>query len=71
MIGEISPDSAAENAGLRDGDRVLTVNEAPVTDFAELAGLITNNFPGDEITLEIVRGQQPMSVTAILGERTP
>ncbi len=71
VIGNISANSAADNAGLRDGDRVLTVNEAPVTDFAELAGLITNNFPGDEITLEIVRDQAPMSVTATLGERQP
>ena len=69
VIANINVDSAAELAGLREGDRVLTVNEAPVTDFTELAGLISNNFPGDEITLEIVRGQEPMSVTAILGER--
>ncbi|NNF55743.1 MAG: PDZ domain-containing protein [Acidimicrobiales bacterium] len=69
VIAQISENSAAERAGLQDGDRVLTVNDAPVTDFAELAGLITNNFPGDEITLEIVRGEEPMTVTATLGER--
>ncbi len=69
VVTNIDPDSAADLAGLQDGDRVLMVNEAPVTAFDELAGLISNNFPGDEITLEIVRGTSAQTVVAVLGER--
>ncbi len=69
VIDDISPGSGAEAAGLQAGDRVLTVDGAPVTDFRELAGLITTNFVGDQIELEIVRGVDPITVTASLGER--
>jgi putative serine protease PepD len=69
VIDDISPGSGAEEAGLQAGDRVLTVDGAPVTDFRELAGLITTNFAGDEIELEIVRGASPITLTATLGER--
>ena len=69
VIQDITTDSGADVAGLENGDRVLTVNGAPVTSFAELAGLITNNFPGDQIELEIVRGETPRILTATLGDR--
>ncbi len=69
VIEDITPDSGAELAGLESGDRVLTVNGAPVTSFPELAGLITNNFPGDQIELEIVRGEAKQTITATLGDR--
>ncbi len=69
VIDNISEGSGAEQAGLRSGDRVLTVDGAPVTDFRELAGLIATNFPGDEVQLEIVRESEPLTVTATLGER--
>lgn len=71
VIDDITPGSGAEAAGLRSGDRVLTVDGAPVTDFRELAGLITTSFPGDQIELEIVRDSEPLTVTATLGEREP
>ncbi len=69
VIDDITPGSGAESAGLRSGDRVLTVEGAPVTDFFELAGLITNYFPGDEITLEVARGDETETLIAVLGER--
>jgi putative serine protease PepD len=69
VIDDITPGSGAEAAGLQSGDRVLTVDGAPVTDFRELAGLITTNFPDDQIELEIFRGNEPLTVTATLGER--
>lgn len=69
VIEDITAGSGAEDAGLQSGDRVLTVNGAPVTDFIELAGLISNNFPGDQIELEIFRGEQPLTITATLGDR--
>ncbi len=69
VIENITPGSGADDAGLLSGDRVLTVNGAAVTEFAEMAGLISSNFPGDRITLEIVRDDQPLEIVATLGER--
>ena len=69
VIEDITPDSGADLAGLESGDRVLTVDGAPVTSFNELAGLITNNYPGDRIELEIVRGETARTISATLGDR--
>jgi putative serine protease PepD len=69
VIDNITQGSGAENAGLLSGDRVLTVNGAAVTDFAEMASLISSNFPGDQVTMEIVRDGQQLEIVATLGER--
>ena len=69
VIQDITVGSGADLAGLESGDRVLTVDGAPVTSFEELAGLITNNFPGDSIELEIVRGETNRTISATLGDR--
>ena len=65
-ISEVTPGSGAEAAGLRPGDRVLTVNGAPVTDIGELTGLIQSNFSGDTVDLEIQRGDAALHLQATL-----
>jgi S1-C subfamily serine protease len=55
-VAEVVPDSGAAAAGLQSGDRVLTVDGAPVTNIGELVGLIQSNFRGDTVELEVQRG---------------
>ncbi|MGH1502591.1 MAG: S1C family serine protease [Acidimicrobiales bacterium] len=69
VIGQVEPDTAADAAGLRAGDRVIRVDDAPVATIAELAGLVQTRFPGDELELELVRDGETVVVTAVLGER--
>ena len=58
LIGEVTAGSAASTAGLDEGDRVLSIDGAPVSRFSELAGLVQSRFPGDSLTVEIDRGGQ-------------
>ncbi len=40
VIGQLTPGGPAEKAGLKPGDKVLSVNGTPVTDFDQMAGII-------------------------------
>ncbi len=68
-LTEITAGSAAEAAGLQVGDRVLSLNDAPVTGFAELAGMVVANQAGDTVSLEVVRAGQLVELDVTLGER--
>ena len=49
------------------GDRVLSLNDAPVTGFIELAGLVVANQAGDIVRLEIVRDGEQLTIEVELG----
>lgn len=68
-VTQVTPGSAAESAGIQNGDLILSLDGAPVTSFEVLAGLVLAHPPGDAVQLEIMRGGQPQTVTATLGQR--
>ncbi|MFT7600846.1 MAG: putative serine protease PepD [Acidimicrobiales bacterium] len=68
-IGEVTPGSAAQAAGLMLGDIVLSIDGAPVTAFEQLAGLVQTSFPGDEIELQLTRASENLTIRVVLGER--
>ncbi len=66
----VSPGSAAEKAGLKEGDIILQVNGEKITPDSSLGGIIQNYNPGDKITLKILRGGKEFSLQVTLGERS-
>ncbi len=68
-VRSITPGSGAESSGLQPGDRILSVDGAPVTIFEELAGLVAARVPGDVVELEVVRGDEVLTLEATLGQR--
>ncbi len=68
-VTKVTAGSAAEGAGIQTGDLILTLDDAPVTSFEVLAGLVLAHPPGDVVQLEIMRNGQPQTVTATLGQR--
>ena len=69
VLTEVTPDSAAEDAGLLVGDRVLTFNGAPITEFLELAGLVLANQAGDVVTMGVIRDDELIEIQVTLGLR--
>jgi serine protease Do len=66
----IFPGSAAEKAGLKEGDIILEFNGEKITSENPLAKIIMKYNPGDKITLKILRQNKEFSVEVILGERS-
>ena len=65
-LAEVFDGSAAEEAGLLPGDRVLTIDGAPVTDIQEVVGLVQSSFAGDTIELQILRNGENLTIEATL-----
>ncbi len=54
VVGQIMPDSPAQVAGLRAGDRIVKINEDKVSSFSDIPYLISTNL-GTPVTLHILR----------------
>ncbi len=66
----VTPGSAAEKAGLKEGDIILEFNGAKITSENSLAKIIMNYNPGDKVTLKILRKSEEKTIEAFLGERS-
>lgn len=61
--------SAADSAGIKEGDVILEVNGQKITEENPLAELIAEYNPGDKMTIKILRGTEELTAEATLGER--
>lgn len=61
FVGAVSPQSAAEDAGLKVGDLIQAVDGQPIATFEDLRGIVTEG-DGEELTLSINRGGEEIEV---------
>lgn len=66
----IIPGSAAEKAGLREGDIILEFNGEKIIPQNSLAKIIMKYKPGDKVTLKILRNGKEINISVVLGERS-
>ncbi len=64
----VVPGSAADKAGLKEGDIILEVDGEEVSLQNSLAKIIQEHKPGDKIVLRVLRGEQELIIEAVLGE---
>jgi len=71
VVGALSPDMPAERAGIQPGDRILSIDGAPIREWAQLSSVIRGR-PGEPLAMEIGRGTETLSltVTPVLDEET-
>ena len=63
--------SAADRAGLRQGDVITALNGTAITDPNTFRNMIASSGPGSEVTLTVKRDGKEGQVRARLGEFTP
>jgi serine protease Do len=68
IIGAVTPGSAGERAGLKQGDVITAVGGAAVNDVNSLRNRIASTAPGTDVTLTVVRDGREQQVRATLGE---
>jgi len=71
VVYQVQPGSAAERAGLRQGDVITALNGTAITDPNTFRNMIASSGPGSEVTLTIKRDGRESQVRARLGEFTP
>ena len=71
VVGAVQPGSAADRAGLRQGDVILSFNGVDVSDPNTFRNRVASTPPGTEVTLTIMRDGREQTVRATLGEFTP
>ncbi|MGH8442112.1 MAG: RIP metalloprotease RseP [Nevskiaceae bacterium] len=69
VLGEIVKGSAAEAAGLKSGDRVLSIDGTPITYYQELFDWVRAH-PGSAARLDVRRGDATLALTAIIRAET-
>lgn len=69
LIGEVTADSPADDAGLVDGDIVIAVDGNTVDGAAGLVAAIRDREPGDAVEITVIRDGETLTLTAVLTER--
>lgn len=66
----VTPDSAADKAGIKEGDIVLEIDGERIAQDNSLAKIIQRHKPGDIVTLKVLREKEELTFSVTLGERT-
>lgn len=69
-VGDVTPDSPAQAAGIQAGDVITAVNGQPVPDAVSLITRIRSFAPGDTVTLTVESNGRSRDVEVTLGSKT-
>jgi serine protease Do len=69
LVVSVSEGHAADKAGVRHGDVVVSVDGESIEDTRELIDAISAMPPGTEVELGVIRNGKPMDITVTLEER--
>ena len=67
LIQSVSDGTAAAAAGLEVGDLIIAVDGDPVRDSGDLRAEVITRAPGTTVELLVMRGDQQLTITAVLG----
>ncbi len=67
-LGGVVKESAAEKAGLKEGDIVVSIAGEKTKTFSDLSKIIKNQEPGDVVKIEFIREGKTQSVDVTLGK---
>lgn len=67
LVLEVHEDTPADRAGLMVGDLIVLIDDEVVSTFTELAAKIQFRAPGTEVELEVLRDDEHVTLTVILG----
>jgi serine protease Do len=69
VLADVAPGSPADRAGLSVGDIVLTLDGKPIENGRQLHVNLYRRAVGDTVRVEVLRGDQPTTVTVPVSER--
>jgi len=69
IVASLQPDGPADKAGMKVGDVIVAVNQAPSRNTAELLSLVAALSPGDKAKIEVLRNGQRTGLELTVAER--
>ena len=69
LAEDVTAGGPADKAGLKTGDVIRKLNGQVIGDAGQLTAQVTNISPGTDVTLDILRDGQPVTIKVTLGER--
>ena len=66
-VEQVVPGSLAAGVGIREGDRIVSVDENAVEEWEDFQGVVGEKRPGDEITLAVERNGEREEYSGALG----
>ena len=67
LVQDVQDDSAADNAGLEEGDIIISLNGVDTRGTSDLRAQILDQAPGSELAVTVLRDGEQVELTAILG----
>lgn len=71
LISDVTPGSAGEEAGLRVGDVVRSIDGISIRESSDLPPIVGTMMPGEQVTLGILRDGRQREIELTLGELDP
>ncbi|MFN2452659.1 MAG: DegQ family serine endoprotease [Pyrinomonadaceae bacterium] len=71
LVSQVQPGSAAERAGIKQGDLITSLGGSPVSDPNSFRNAVARTQPGSPVQLTVMRGGKEQQISATLGEFTP
>ena len=68
-VGGVVADGPASQAGIREGDTIVQINDQPVRDPDDVSAVVNSRRPGDEVRVVVERGGERRTLTVTLGEQ--
>ncbi len=69
-VNVVMPGTGAARAGVRQGDVIASINGRSADSPESITDIINGLQPGDKVTLSVFREQEPLSLTATLGDKS-
>lgn len=66
LVETVTPGGAADEAGMLDGDRIVSIDGQPTRTSQELRNAIMGQNPGDRVQVEVLREEKRLRLLAIL-----
>ncbi|RTM77679.1 serine endoprotease DegQ [Enterobacter hormaechei] len=70
FVSEVLPNSGSAKAGVKSGDIIASLNDKPLSSFAELRSRIATTEPGAKVKLGLIREGKPLTVEVTLDKST-
>ncbi len=68
VVSSVYPKSPAADAGLQQGDLIVSFDRLPVEDYHHLQRLVADSEVGKRVALEVLRKRRPLEVTVKIAE---